>query len=74
MVMREKQYFETFTRNGAKGSILYYWQGLTDTLKIDNDFSRKLSGDEKDHEFQPEILFTERHQIKDCLQSEWEEP
>ena len=46
-----------------------------DTLKIDNDFSRKLSGDEKDHEFQPgDFVYWNGHQIKDCLQSEWEEP
>ena len=46
-----------------------------DTLKIDNDFSRKLPGDIKDHELQPrDLVYWNRHQIKDCLQSEWEEP
>ena len=76
LVMGEKQCFGNFHPQWCKRKYIILLTGShRDTLKIDNDFSRKLSGDEKDHEFQPgDFVYWNGHQIKDCLQSEWEEP
>ena len=76
MVMGGKQYFGNFHPQWCKRKYITLLTGShEDTLKIGNDFSRKLPGDENDHEFQPrDFVYLNGYQIKDCLQSEWEEP
>ena len=71
--MGGKQYFGNFHLQCCKRKYIIFLTGShEDTLKIG---SRKLPGDVKDHEFQPrDLVHWNGHQIKDCLQSEWEEP
>lgn len=70
--MGGKQYFGNFHRQCCKRKCITFLTGShEDTLKIGSDFSRKLPGDVKDHEFQPrDLVDCKGHQIKDCLQSD----